>query len=342
MTIHWGIIGCGNVCEVKSGPGLQEADGSELVAVMRRDGDKAADYAHRHGVGKWTTGADALITDPDVDAVYIATPPGDHCDYALRVAAAGKPCYVEKPIARNYSECLQMIEAFAAAGQSLFVAYYRRALPRFLKARELISGGAIGQVTGVSYRFSQSRDKTTDPDDPPWRVVAERAGGGYFLDLGSHTLDILDFLLGPLTGVSGSAANVASPYDTEDVVAMHFTALDGAAGTASWNFAAGVGEDIIEITGDKGRVALSCFGNDPVRVITTDAGEAFDLPDPPHVQQPLIQTIVDDLLGRGRCESTGESAARTSRVMDEVLRGYYGTREDGFWIDPSAWPGRQA
>ena len=340
MKIRWGIIGCGNVCEVKSGPGFQQAEGSELVAVMRRDGDEAADYALRHGVGKWTTDADALIADGDVDAVYIATPPGDHCDYALRVAAAGKPCYVEKPMARNYSGCLEMTEAFAAAGQPLFVAYYRRGLPRFLKARELIVGGAIGQVTGVSYRFSQGRSETTDPDGPPWRVVAERAGGGYFLDLGSHTLDILDFLLGPLTNVGGSAANVASPYDTEDVVGMHFSADGGAIGTASWNFAAGVGEDIIEITGADGRVSMSCFGNDPVRLIRSDGEDAFDLPNPPHVQQPLIQTIVDQLLGRGRCESTGESAARTSRVMDEVLRGYYGTREDGFWDDPSTWPGR--
>ena len=188
MTVRWGIIGCGNVCEVKSGPGLQKADGSELVAVMRRDGEKARDYAQRHGVGTWTTDADELIGDPNVTAVYVATPVGRHMDYALRVCAAGKSCYVEKPMARSHGECVRMVEAFRAAGLKLFVAYYRRGLPRFLKTRELVESGRIGQVTGVSYRLSEPRFRGVDGQTLPWRLVAEQSGGGIFLDLGSHTL----------------------------------------------------------------------------------------------------------------------------------------------------------
>ena len=112
-TIRWGIIGCGDVCEVKSGPGFQKAANSALVAVMRRDGGKAADYAKRHGVPRWYDDAEALIGDPEVDAVYVATPPGSHLEYALRVAAAGKPCYVEKPMARTHAECRRMIGALS-------------------------------------------------------------------------------------------------------------------------------------------------------------------------------------------------------------------------------------
>src|SRR5688572_1340680 len=174
-TVRWGIIGCGDVCEVKSGPGFQKASASALVAVMRRDGTKAADYAKRHGVPRWYDDADRLIEDPEVDAVYVATPPGSHLEYALRVARAGKPCYVEKPMARSYVECQRMIEAFEKARMPLFVAYYRRALPRFVKAKEVIESGRLGRVTGC--RYFMNRPYRPNPA-PAWRLEAEQSGGG--------------------------------------------------------------------------------------------------------------------------------------------------------------------
>lgn len=341
MPIRWGIIGCGNVCEVKSGPGFYKAEGSELVAVMRRDRDKAADYARRHNVAKWYDDADRLIHDPGVDAVYVATTVGTHCDYALRICCAGKPAYIEKPMARNHAECCRMVEAFAAADLPLFVAYYRRALPRFLAARDLVRAGRLGRLTGVSCRYASASHRRTDPANLPWRLIAAESGGGLFMDLGSHTLDILDFLVGPLTDVSGQAANLAGPYDVEDSVTMQFRAAGGALGTASWNFVSAGSEDTIEIAGTEGRIVMSTFGNEPIRLEASGGVETFERPNPPHIQQPLIQTIVSQLRGCGRCESTGESAARTAMVMDAVLQGYYGTRADGFWQDPRRWPGRQ-
>jgi 1,5-anhydro-D-fructose reductase (1,5-anhydro-D-mannitol-forming) len=341
MTIRWGILGCGKVCEVKSGPGLRKADGSQVVLVMRRDAAFAADYAKRHGVARWTTDADKLICDPEVDAVYIATPVGSHLEYALRVAAAGKPAYVEKPMARNHSECRRMIAAFAAAGLPLFVAYYRRRLPRFLTVKELIDSGRLGQVTMLNYRYASNKVHRIVPGQLEWRLKAEQSGGGLFLDLGSHALDIFDLLFGPIEEVYGAAANLASPCEVEDVVAMHCRFRSGVMGVASWNFAAAAAEDTIEITGTLGKITLSLFGNDPV-VLTTAAGvETLDRPNPPHIQQPLIQSIVDQLHGRGACPSTGESAARTSWVMDQVLNDYYGGREDEFWTRPETWPGRR-
>src|SRR4051794_17664664 len=179
QEIRWGIIGCGDVTEVKSGPAFQNASGSKLVAVMRRDAAKAEDYARRHNVPRWYSDADKLINDPKVNAVYVATPPGSHLEFALRVAAAGKPCYVEKPMARSYVECAKMIEAFERVRLPLFVAYYRRMLPRFLKAKELIDAGQLGQVTSCRYRFN----RTPRADGPAaWRTNAELAGAGHALD----------------------------------------------------------------------------------------------------------------------------------------------------------------
>ena len=346
-TIRWGMIGCGDVAEVKSGPGFQKASGSELCAVMRRRGDLAADFARRHGVRAWYDDATALINDPAVDAVYIATPPGAHEELALAVCAARKPAYVEKPMARNHAECRRMVDAFSAAGVPLFVAYYRRALPRFLRARDLVHAGALGRITGVSYRLAGPYHRdiealVRDGVALPWRVQVEHAGGGLLLDLGCHTLDMLDFILGPLEDVQGSASNVATPHSVEDGVAMTFRTAGGALGAAQWTFASDERADEIVISGDRGELRLSTFGSEPVALRRGGQVESFDLPNPRHVQQPMIQTVVDHLLGRGRCESMGVSAARTSAVIDTVLRGYYGTREDGFWRTPETWPGRRA
>ncbi len=336
--IRWGILGCGNVCEVKSGPGFQNAQGSALTMVMRRTPLMAEDYATRHGVPNWTGDAGDLIEDADVDAVYIATPPGTHLDYALKVCAAGKPCYVEKPMARSGMECDQMVKAFADAGVPLFVAYYRRGLPRFLKAKALIGSGALGEIKTVEYQWEGVADADNDPG---WRVQAEHAGGGLFLDLGSHTLDILEYLLGPLQNPTGNACNAAGLYAVEDRVDLQFTLNNDAAGTATWNFSGEQHADLMTITGELATLRLSTFGNEPVRLKTTDREETFDLPNPQTIQQPLIQTIVDSLHGGGACPSTGETAARTSHVMDAALQDYYGGRGDEFWSRPDTWPGRQ-
>jgi predicted dehydrogenase len=340
VVIRWGIVGCGDVTERKSGPGLQKADRSELVAVMRRNAALAEDYAARHDVPRWYDDAGQLIDDPDVDAVYVATPPGTHLEIALRVAAAGKPAYVEKPMARTYGECCTMQEAFRQAGQKLFVAYYRRGLPRFLKAGELLENGRLGRITGVSYRQEMAPPSSDSRIRAGWHLQAEQSGGGLFMDVGCHTLDVLDFLLGPLEEVRGTAGNLAGIADVEDCVAMTFRTAGGAMGAAHWNFAGSVAADEILISGTEGRLSLSTFGSEPVGFTSADGEQAmFDLPNPAPIQQPLIQAVVDDLCGRGVCPSTGQSAARTARVMDAVLGDYYGGRGDAFWTRPGTWPG---
>ncbi len=339
--IRWGIIGCGNVCEVKSGPGFQQAHGSSLVAVMRRDAKLAEDFARRHQVPRWYDQADALIADPQVDAVYVATSPDMHLEYARRIAAAGKPAYIEKPMARSHAECVEMCRLFEQAKLPLFVAFYRRALPRFLKARELVQTGQLGTLTGVSYQLAGARHRRLDANNLEWRLQAQRSGGGLLLDLGSHTLDIIDFIAGPITAVQGMAANLASVYDVEDQVAMAMRFENGALGTASWNFAADQSIDQIIFRGTQGTVTLSTFGDEPVLLDTGKTQKTFDLPHPKHIQQPLIQSIVDQLLGRGQCASTGYTGARTAWVMDQALNSYYGGRGDAFWNRPMTWPGRR-
>ncbi len=318
--VRWGIIGCGNVTEVKSGPAFQKIKNSELVAVMRRNGELAKDYAERHDVPKWYDDADALINDPDVDAVYIATPPGSHKEYTMKVAKAGKPVYVEKPMALNFAECNEMIAACKAAGVPLYVSYYRRAMPRFVKIKELLENKAIGDIRFVSTtQYQKASDDVKGSQNLPWRVQPELAGGGLFFDLASHTLDLLDFLLGPIKEVQGFASNQAGYYRAEDIVTGTYRFESGIHGVGNWCFSAFEDVDVNEIVGSKGKISFSTFGNEPIVLTTASGTEQWSFEAPQHVHQPLVETIVTDLTGdSGQCPSTGETGARTNWVMDKI------------------------
>ena len=322
-TIRWGIIGCGDVCEVKSGPGFQKAEGSRLVAVMRRDAAKAEDFARRHGVPRWYADARALIADSEVDAVYIATPPSSHFPYTKMVAAAGKAVYVEKPMATTAAECEEMIAACAAAKVPLFVAYYRRRLPRFVRVKELVDAGAIGEVRAVQVTLTQPPEAfPTDPAALPWRVVPEIAGGGLFLDLASHTIDLLDELCGPIESAHGHAVNQAKLYPAEDAVVGSFRFASGVVGTGLWSFVADTRRDTVEILGTRGRICFATFDEEPIVIEDGSGRNEIRVPHPPHVQQPLIQSVVDELCGRGVCPSTGRSGLRTAKVLDSLLADF--------------------
>jgi predicted dehydrogenase len=319
--VRWGIIGVGNVTERKSGPGFQQAERSELVAVMRRNGDLAADYARRNNVPRWYDDADELINDPQVDAVYVATPPGSHKEYVIRAARAGKPVYVEKPMARTAAECEEMMSACEEAGVGLFVAYYRRAMPRFVTVKELLDGGRVGQLRSVSIR-NERPAPVGEADQEGWRVVPEISGGGHFVDLGSHILDLLDWLLGPVTDAAGVATNRGGRYRAEDLVTGVFSFRSGVEGVGVWNYDSFQNKDEIEITGTAGALRFSCFADEPLRLLTASGVEQMNAPYPQTVQLPLIQTVVNALTGHGESPSDGHSAVRTARVIDSLLSEY--------------------
>lgn len=352
MTVRWGIIGCGDVCEIKSGPPLYQVPNSSLRIVMRRDLAAAQDFAQRHNVRSFTADAAEVIEHPEVDAVYIATPPGTHCQYALAVAASGKPCYVEKPMARHASECRQMVSAFAKAQQPLFVAYYRRALPRFLRARDILQSGKLGELCSIHHTYQGRANRSGQPPAGPsssnWRQTATISGGGLFLDLGSHVLDLMDFLLGPLSSVNGlamrcpTAANLGGEAHraVEDTVVASFRVGANVLGGVWHKYNTAQSLDRLEVVGSVGRLSLSVFGVEPLELWLGEELQSISVEQPQHVQEPLMQSIVAQLEGQSvYCPSTGQSALRTSEVMDQILDEYYAGRGDEFWRRPESWPG---
>ena len=325
--VNWGIIGVGDVTEVKSGPAFYKTEYSALVAVMRRDAGKAADYARRHHVQKWYSNASELIYDPDVDAVYIATPPNVHASYAIETMRAGKPVYVEKPMARNYAECKEILRVSEQTGVPIWVAYYRRTLPAFLEAKKLLEAGVIGRPLKVRIRlYKQAEEKNQPKEEINWRVFPKIGGAGHFFDLASHQFDYLDFVFGPVIDVHGSASNLGGLYPAEDTVSGSWKHESGVSGSGQWSFIADKDseEDEIEIIGKEGTIRLSCFTSPDTLKITTNDGESvLKFINPEHISQYLVQQLVDELRGVGTCVSTGESGARTNWVLEQMVRDYY-------------------
>jgi predicted dehydrogenase len=318
--IRWGIIGCGAVTERKSGPGFQKSKDSELIAVMRRNAKLAKDYAQRLKVPRWYDDAYSLIHDQDINAVYIATPPSSHKEYAIAVIEAGKPVYIEKPMALNYSECRDILKAGKHNKVPIFTAYYRRALPRFIKIKNLIEGGHIGIVKEIIIRLHRKPSIEDIKGVKHWRVDPRIGGNGYFFDLGSHMLDLVQYFLGPIKFASGYSINQGQLYEADDLVGATYEFESGARGVGLWSFYAHENLDQTEISGSKGKIVYSTFTETPVLLDGGDKVEEYHIQNPEHVQQPLIQTIVDQLLGRRKCPSTGLTGAKTNWVMDQIIK----------------------
>ncbi|MBP5691526.1 MAG: Gfo/Idh/MocA family oxidoreductase [Bacteroidaceae bacterium] len=318
--VRWGFIGCGQVTEKKSGPAFAKAEGSSIYAVMSRDAAKARSYAERHSIGKWFTDAMEIIDNPNVDAIYIATPPSSHATYAIMSMKAGKPVYIEKPMAQSYEECMRINRVSRETGVPCFVAYYRRYLPYFNKVRELL--GSIGKPLNVQIRFAQPpKELDYNSTNLPWRVIPDISGGGYFYDLAPHQIDMIQELCGCIIDAYGVCSNRAGLYQAEDTVSACFRFETGLVGSGSWCFVAdeSAKEDRIEIVGDKGMLCFSIFTFQPIALHDAQGRHEFDIPNPEHVQFPLVQAVVDHLNGKSVCTCDGISATPTNWVMDRIL-----------------------
>ena len=320
--IKWGFIGCGEVTEKKSGPAFNLVEGSCIQAVMSRNAERARSYAERHNIPRWYTDAQELIDDPDVNAIYIATPPSSHATYAIMAMKAGKPVYVEKPLAQSYEECVRVNNVSKQTGVPCFVAYYRRYLPYFQRVKQLVDDGVIGRIMGVQIRFAvPPRDLDYNRTALPWRVQRDIAGGGYFYDLAPHQLDLIQEMFGPITRASGFCSNRGGLYDTEDTVSAAFQFADGLPGSGTWSFCAheSARTDRIEIVGNKGQLCFSVFTYQPIALHTSQGRQEIVVENPPHVQMPLIQRVVEHLQGRDTCTLDSVSATSVNWVMDRIL-----------------------
>ena len=319
-NIRWGIIGCGNVTELKSGPAYQKTVGFELIAVMRRSPGMAKDYAERHGVEKYYTDADALINDPDVDAVYIATPPDTHKLFGLKVASVKKPCCIEKPLSANYIDSLTIYNAFNATKTPLFVAYYRRTLPRFLKLKSWIDEGKVGTVRHIQWQLCKVTSEQDLSGEYNWRTDAKVAPGGYFDDLASHGLDLFCSFFGKISEAAGVSLNQQKLYTAKDAVTRHWLHDNNITGMGNWNFGSDKSEDKVTIYGSLGTIQFSVFDEQPIQLRSDKVNETLNISHPENVQLHHVEQMRDQLLNPFKTHpSSGETGSHTSWVMDKIL-----------------------
>jgi predicted dehydrogenase len=322
MSIKWGIIGCGDVTEVKSGPAFNKVTGSSLVAVMRRNGPKAKDYAERHGVPKWYDDAYQLIADPDVNAIYVATPPMFHEEYTVAALRAGKPVYVEKPMSTRLEDCIRMRDVANATGVKLTVAHYRRAVPMFVKIMELLDQQVVGDIRLV--RIGMLQPATCNlPPATYWRVDPDLGGlGGLFYDLAPHQLDLMVHWFGDVDEVHGTSANQAGLYSSRDIVSGLVKFRNGIIFSGDWCFTVDedLKEDICEISGSKGKISFPVFGN---KVTVHSEGESHQITfdHPPHIQQPMIEKVVEYFSGKGPNPCSADEALRSMALMEKFVTG---------------------
>ncbi|TSD65943.1 Gfo/Idh/MocA family oxidoreductase [Inquilinus sp. KBS0705] len=317
-TINWGIIGCGNVTEKKSGQAYNKIADSKLVAVMRRDAAKAADYAERHHVDRWYDDAEKLMNDPEVNSVSIATPPASHLDYALRAIKKGLNIYVEKPVTRNSHEAQVMAEAVRESGAKLTVAHYRRALPMFLHVKSLIDNKAIGDIRTVQIRMWQYQRPTLAADAPPnWRLQPELSGGGYFHDLAPHQLDLMLYYFGEPDKYSGYSLNQGGFSPADDHVCGQIIFKNKVVVNGSWCFNVAESEaiDTCEIIGTTGKITFPFFGT-YVTCKHQQGEETIQFTHPEHIQQPMITKIVAYFKGEAPNPCSIDEAVTLMKIFD--------------------------
>ncbi|MDT0687747.1 Gfo/Idh/MocA family protein [Autumnicola psychrophila] len=314
----WGILGCGDVAEVKSGPAFQKIYNSELLAVMRRNAVKAEDFAKRHNVPTWYNNAEELLKDSRINAIYIATPPSTHVELTLKAIQAGKNIYLEKPMAINAQESARIIEALNKSKSKLTVAHYRRKLPAFLKVKELLENMSIGEIRFADIQILQSpKSKLIADSDENWRIDPAISGGGYFHDLAPHQIDLMYQFFGEPEYVQGISGNQNNLYPADDIVNGIIRFKSGVQFRGIWCFNASEKDQKDECTifGSHGSISFSFFG-DKVVLNSEEHSETFDFEPLPHVQQPMIKATVDYFLGNAENPCSAEDGLAVMNIMD--------------------------
>ena len=318
-TINWGIIGCGDVTEIKSGPAFNKVNHSRLVAVMRRNAAKAEDYAKRHGVPKWYSNAKQLIDDPEVNAIYIATPPLQHEEYSIMALNAGKPVYLEKPMAVNLSSAKRIEEAVRSTGVKLTIAHYRRQLPLFKRVKEIIDTGLLGDIRLINLQLLQPNNSPLiTKTEENWRLNPAISGGGLFHDLAPHQLDLMIYFFGKVVKASGFALNQGGDYEADDTVQGTLVFESKALFNGIWSFVSPEKEarDICEIIGSAGKISFSIFRHSNLLRSSKDAEKEESLQVPEHIQQPMIAKVVQYFLNNGANPCSAQDGLEVMRLID--------------------------
>jgi predicted dehydrogenase len=314
--VRWGIIGCGDVAERKSGLPLYQTPGSELVAVMRRDAAKAEDFARRHGVRRWYTNVESLLGDPEVNAIYVATPHYLHKDHSIMAAKAGKAILCEKPMGTSLADAQAVVDLCREQNVPLAVAYYRRYWPDVQKIRVLLQDGAVGRINHVRVQLC---DYFGGDPNRRWIVDQQQSGGGALSNAGSHWIDLIRYLIGEVVEVK-AYCSYSSGFEVEDTAVLLLKTVSGALimFSASW---VGTSINDFDVVGTEGRILASPLTSG--RIALQRRGkepEYFDLPHSGPAHQEFIADLIPRLQNGQAVSIPGTEAVEAWRIMEAAYK----------------------
>lgn len=322
--IKWGMIGCGDVTEVKSGPAFNKVPNSSLVAVMSRNATRAENYAKKHQVPKWYSSTQELIDDPEINAIYIATPPLSHQELTIAALKAGKSVYVEKPMAVNADAGKKMAEAAAQYNGKLTIAHYRREQPVFKKIKALIDEQIIGTVKFVTLDYLQPSLTSKELADPKiqWRLDPVISGGGLFHDIAPHQLDLMLYFFGPIEKALGISGNQGGLYQADDLVTGVLKFKNNVFFNGTWCFdmPPATPKDRCMITGSKGTISFPVFGPAKIELTVDGKTDVLDFDALQHVQQPMIEATVRYFLNEIANPCTAEDGLTVMGIIDQFAK----------------------
>jgi predicted dehydrogenase len=321
--VRWGLIGCGDIAEKRVAPALRDSPGSRLVAVARAHAERAAEFAARHGATRSYADWRALLRDPEIDAVYVATPVGLHAEQAVAAAEAGKHVLCEKPMALSVSDCERMIAAARRHEVRLGVAYYRHHYPAVRRIAELLASGEIGRPVLANVQVFEMFD--VPPDHPrAWFLRKAEAGGGPLFDFGCHRIEVLLDLLGPIASVHGFPANVRfRERDVEDTCAVHLAFQGGARALLAVTHATREARDTFELYGTEGSVHVPVLNKGVLRIVAGDG--AREETHAPHAN--LHQPLVEDFIAAVREGRPPAVTGEIGREVNRIIAAAYGDQE---------------
>ncbi len=318
--VRWGLVGAGDIVRKRVASALRDASGSEILAVSRVKPELAESFAKSVGAPRWYARAADLFADPDVDAVYIASPVHLHSAHAVGAAGAGKHVLCEKPMAMSVDECDRIIAAAHASGVRLGVAYYRHFYPVVRRIKELLASGEIGQPVLAQANAFEWLDMA--PDSPRyWFLRKALAGGGPMFDFGCHRLEVLLDLFGPVRRVTSLLANVAFDREVEDTAGALLEFESGPCATLVVTHAAAAARDTLEIYGTRGSLHATVLNAGDLAIVAGDARRSEPHPPAPNLHQPLVQDFVDAVLAGREPTVTGAIGRAVAELEQRIYAG---------------------
>ncbi len=311
--LNWIVVGIGDVATRRVIPAIQAEPRSCLYGLVTRSLAKAAPYAASRDVRSWATLDDAL-DDPAVHAVYVATPVFLHAAQTIEALRAGKHVLCEKPMAKNEAEARSMVQAAEQNGRTLGVAYYRRTYPKVQRAKQLLDAGAIGKPVLAELTCHEWRDEKGNRRS--WLVDPAQAGVGPLYDIGSHRIDVLNFLFGEPRRATGHLSNLIHHYAVEDNATVVIDYPGGVRGVVDVRWHSKVRRDECRIRGTEGEMELSPL-NGP-DLICPRGRE--NLPPHANLHYPMIENFVDAVLGKALLLASGASSFWTDWVIERARR----------------------